>query len=530
MKSYFFPVFLFLAIFITMPPKAGAQTDKLRIGTPMTIKIVNLLKDYHYNILAMLMTHDTLVRFDSKLCPVPQLAESWTCSKDGKTWEFTMVSNAKWHDEKPVTAEDVKFTFEYLGSHQPSCAWIPDLIDKININEQKIRFTLKKPYSRFLFNSGFIIRILPEHIWSKIDDPLKTSCRDVVIGCGPYLFEGYDQKKGTIKFKKNTRYYQEIPETGQIEFILNQNMDLLTLSLLKNKVDVYYKYASGYPAPYLTRLSKDHNIGFAQEESMGIPAALGFNLENIFLGKKEFRKAVSLAINYQRINNSLFKGKGRIPTSGFVPSIFSSYKKMPDLKYNPGQCEAILISLGLKDRDNDGIREDQDGNKISFTLVVRSDLWGDAQLVKLLTHDLKKVGLHVNVRMTDLSTWITSVRSKAFDLVLFRTTPWGMIMASGYASGYFDSRRQGGGVLANITDPLFHDLCDNILSMTDLQTVKNYYYRLQEYYAAHLPAIALCWNKNVYPYRKNWTGISVNQIEGGLINRFTLNSLKNINQ
>jgi peptide/nickel transport system substrate-binding protein len=526
MRSYFFLFFLLLTILLTLPPQGNADTDFLRIGTPMGIKSVNPVKDYTYNILAMLMTHDTLVRFDSKLRPLPGLAESWQSDRGGKRWEFTLASGARWHDNTPVTPLDVKFTFEYLGARQPASAWISDLIDRIDIQGQKICFTLKKPCSRFLFNCGFIIRILPEHIWRKIDDPLKTDVKQVVIGCGPYVFDHYDQKKGRIQFTVNTRYYRTIPRTGPVEFVLNQNMDRLTLSLLKGRVDIFYKYASGYPAPYLDRLTQNPNIGFIRETSMAIPAALGFNLDNPFLGKKEFRKALSLAVNYQRINDSLFNGNGQIPTSGFVPPPFSSAKPFPYLEYDPGQSDAILTALGLTDRDKDGIREDPAGNKLVFTLLVRSDLWGDAQLAKLLAHDLKKAGVHTIVRMTDLSVWIPSVQNKAFDLVLFRTTPWGMVMDSGDASGYFDSRRQGGGVLANISDPFFHDICDGIMSTMDPQIVKTLHQRLQTYYSDHLPAIALCWNKNDYPYRKSWTGMSVNQIEGGLINRSSLFSLE----
>ena len=94
-------------------------------------------------------------------------------------------------------------------------------------------------------------------------------------------------------------------------------MDVLTLALLKKKIDVYYKYASGYPIQYLKKLIGNSNLELAEADSMGIPAALGFNMKHKPLDKLDIRKAIALSINYKRINQCLFGGKGRVPGAGF---------------------------------------------------------------------------------------------------------------------------------------------------------------------------------------------------------------------
>ena len=85
---------------------------RLRVGNPMLVRQANPLADYSYSIFAMLTTHETLVRFNSAMEPVPQLAKSWESSPDAKQWKFDLTEDALWHDGKPVTAADVKFTFE----------------------------------------------------------------------------------------------------------------------------------------------------------------------------------------------------------------------------------------------------------------------------------------------------------------------------------------------------------------------------------------------------------------------------------
>ncbi|WP_274428139.1 ABC transporter substrate-binding protein [Desulfosarcina sp. BuS5] len=492
----------------------------------MKIKEINPLADYYYNILAMLMTHDTLVRFGPDLDVVPQLAETWSCSKDGKIWKFRLVSDARWHDGYPVTAEDVKFTFNYLAGHNITSGWAADLIEDIRINGSEIIFRLKKPYSRFLINAGFIVRILPKHIWEKINDPQKAAADGMTIGCGPYIFNSFNREAGRIFFDVNNDYHGVIPKIGRIEFHLYQNMDILTMALIKNKVDFFYKYASGYPLQYIKQLEKTNGLKMLEADALGVPAALGFNLKHTPFDMIDVRKAISLAINYERITQCFLRGNGYLPGPGFVPPAFPFHKNFSDLTYTPGKSRKLLESCGFKDRDGDGILEFTGGNKISLDLLVRGNLPGNNQLVKLLTHDLEAVGLHIAVQYVDLSTWINFLDQDKYDLVLFRTTPWGMMMHAGYSSGYFDSRRKGGGVIGNISDPDFLFLCDQILSTTDTLILEQLYHDLQSYYARHLPAIPLCWSKNIYPFHENRQGFKINQLEGGLANRFSWNSLE----
>ena len=491
----------------------------------MNIKRVNPLTDNYYNILAMLMTHDSLVRFDPDFRVVPQLAESWSCREGGRIWKFKLVSDAKWHDGHPVTPEDIGFTFRYLAKHNVSSGWISDLIENIGINGREVIFTLKKPHSRFLIDAGFSVRILPRHIWEKIEDPQRAVGRENTVGCGPYIFDSFDRKANRIYFDVNDEYFGVIPLVDRIEFRIYQNMDVLTLELLEEKIDLYYKYASGYPVQYLGRLRKDRNLRLVEADSAGVPAALGFNLTHKPLDRKGVRKAVSSAINYERINRCLFEGKGEVPGTGFVPPVFPFRMELPGLRYDPEESKRLLSSEGLLDRNEDGTLDFPDGKELSLNLLGRTDLWGEEQLVRLLAHDLKEVGIHVKIQLADLSTWIALLQDDRHDLVLFRTTPWGMMMHAGYASGYFDSRRKGGGIIGNLTDPDFHAICDRILTTTEPSILEDLFHELQTYYADYLPAVALCWNKNIYPFNKNRQGLQVHQLEGGLANRFSWRTL-----
>ncbi len=494
----------------------------LRVGTPMKIRQLNPLADYSCNILAMLLTHDTLIRLDQGLQPIPQLARSWSSNEEATEWTFDLVPHVLWHDGEEVTSQDVKFTFEYLGKNNPAHAWIPLLIKQIQAMPGRVVFELNYPCSRFLINAGFIVRILPEHVWQHIEDPRAGEREEMTVGCGPYCFSGYDRTAGKMTFQRNPSYHGGGTGIETIEFYLNRNLDIITLSLKKGSMDIYYKYASGFPFPHLRGLAGTEKIRLITAPSMGISAVLGFNMEKPPLDAVQFRKAISLAINYKGINESLFMGKGQLPGAGFVPPAFPLHSEHPRLEQNLTQCRTLLDALGMRDGDKDGIREGGDGRPLNLVLLARCDLEGHDVVARRLVNDLKTVGIRVTVKKTDLSSWIAAVQEKEADLILFRTTPWGMMMGAGHGSGYFDSRRQGGGVLANITDTVFHHLCDAILSTTDPDRLKELYEQMGDYYARNLPAIALGWHPVIYPCQIKWPVPFVNQIEGGILNRATL--------
>jgi peptide/nickel transport system substrate-binding protein len=474
----------------------------------------------------MVMTHDSLVRFDEKMNPVPQLARRFASDESAGVWTFELTPDAKWHDGRPVTADDVVFTFQYMARNHGPGAWVGDLIEKIEARGNCVIFRLKKPYSRFLINAGFVVRILPRHIWKNISDPRRTRDPAVTVGCGPYRFAGFDRSAGTIRFHVNADYHGFVPQAARVDFCTYGTMDLLALALIKGRVDLYYQYASGMPVPYVDKLKAEPGLDCMEAASMGIPAVLGFNLSRPLVKSIKVRRAVALAVDYAHMNSCLMKGKGRIPSPGLTPPSFPVHMDMAPWAKDLEQSRSLLESEGWVDLNGDGLLNTPHGETVQLTLLVRSDLWGEAQMVKLLAHDFKRVGLGLKVRSADLSTYLAFLKEGDYDLVLFRTTPWGMMMHAGYGSGYFDAKTSGHLNMCRLKDPEFSTLCDGILNTRNPRTLKTLYTELQQYYAEHLPAVALCWGRSFFPHARKWQGFQINPLEGGLANRFSWRNLK----
>lgn len=485
------------------------QRTILRIGTPNKVKSANIFLDSSLSIFAHLSNPPLMkMNQDGKL--MGQIARKIHLSPDKTIWKFSVDENLYWSDGKKVTPEDIKFSIEYTAEKNPAAGWIKKTVDKISVTDDyAVVLKLKRPYTRL--NMEFATyNILPKHIWENIKNPMRYTNPDENVGCGPFFIEKIDPNRGVIIFKKNPYWKGKQPKIDGIEIHLYQNMDVLTLALEKGEIDTYYKYASSYPYPYLKKLRSNDNFSFIEKLNIGL-VFMGWNLKKKPIADLKFREALSYAINYEEIIKLDVLGYGEIPNRGFIPKSMENFKETPKLEHNINKAKKMLKKAGYKDSNGNGILEDFDGNDIKFTLLLRPFY---TRIAELIRDYFRSVGIKIHIKAVDGSTWITLKDNYKYDLTISRTTPWGMLMHANWATGYFDSRRTGEGVLHIIDDPLFLTLCDNLFSTTDEQKLKDYAYKIQDYYAENLPAIPLYWSIIVTPINNKFKGWSLEPLYG----------------
>jgi peptide/nickel transport system substrate-binding protein len=496
------------------------------VGTTRAIKVANPISDYWYGVLGGFLTQDSLVRMDPKLNFKPSLAEHWEVTDKAATWKFYINQKARWHDGQPVTPQDVKFSLEYRVAKDPQSGWMKEVLKSAEVEGNAVVLRLNKPYAGLLaeFDS---YRILPPQVWQKVDDPLKYTGKDATLGSGPYQLDKIDLDAGLLAFKSAPNHFEGRPAVDRLEFQMYRNVDAMTMALGKGDIDVTWDYSASLPYTSLPALKNNPQIKMAQEVDMGVPVALGFNLKSPVAGQKAFREAISYAIAYDKLAELVFAGYGRVPTAGFVPSSMPNYLAgARPLAVDTKKATDLLDAAGVKDGDRDGMREVPGGAKMELILLSRTDSDVISRSAELLQGYLKAVGLASKVRALDTATWTATKDKMEYDLVLFRTTPWGMLMHASYASGYFDTRRTGAGVLHNLDDPQFLAICDELMGTVDPAAAKQLHLKLQEYYANQFPGLAMAWADNVYPYNVKWDGWKVDIIHGGLVNRDSLFSIR----
>ncbi|MDH7578796.1 MAG: ABC transporter substrate-binding protein [Bacillota bacterium] len=485
------------------------MVEEISLGTLSPLEPMNILNDlgawYRMNHLGF--THVQLVQYDAQLNIVPCLAEKWEVSPDGKAVTFYLVKDALWHDGKPVTAEDVKFTFEYKLAHLKELArWTVAAIEKIEVADaHTVTFYLKEPLVFSLFKDlaiGIGI-ILPKHIWENIDDPKKYTARENLIGCGPFIFESYDPASQTASFKADHDYLAGQPGVEKVRVKYYKNVDALVMALKKGEIAATYDYAMPVPASYAPALQDTPGLELGGIPDLGIMIYMSFGREYP-VQEKLFREAVSYAIDYEMLVKAIAGDHGEVPGRGIVPPSLPGYDPtIPRLKQDLAKANALLDKMGLKDKNGDGIRELPDGSKLSIPVTPATKKGKETMMVRaaeIICSQLKKVGIDAHIDQEVIGNedkWQQRVwNDRDYWIYLGYATP-GAVIYDGGLMYFVDAK----GAFGTCTDPEYVRIYEKIRYAKDASEWTGSLKEAQQYHARELPGMALIWGKALYPYR-----------------------------
>lgn len=346
---------------------------------------------------------DTLAFPDVTGEPKPWLAQSWESSPDGKTWTFTLRDNVKFHDGKPLTSDDVVFTFDYNltgpGS-QAGAATNVDYIDSVRAPDPTtVVITLKNARPSFLNDIAgtFGFAIMPKHIWSAVTDPARFRGPKALIGSGPYKLEKFDLSTNSFNFVANEDFFLGPAKVKQLQ-IVPVSDDLLALE--RGEVDAARVSNSVIPKAQYEALAKKFKVLTAPGE---FNLALFFNpLKGFPYNEKAFRQGVAYGLDREDMIERLLGGRGVPgPAGALGPGNPFLNRDLPDYALDKEKSGSLLESVGLVDKNGDGLRDRPDGSPFTIPLSVASS---DNQAAQLTKEYLKAVGLNVELSVVDQQT------------------------------------------------------------------------------------------------------------------------------
>lgn len=352
-----------------------------------------------------------LVALDANLSPSPDLAESWTVDKDSKVYTFHLVKNARWHDGKPFTSADVKFTFEnvLLKYHSRTKAGLGSVIEAIETpNDHTVIFRLRKSYGPLLQRLDVTeAPILPMHKFMTGGDPNEHPANLNPVGTGPFRLVSY--KRGeTIELERNSDYFKVgLPKLDRLVFRIIPDGSTQLLAMEQGEID----YVNRIPNADVKRLQSKGGFTLVQTSTGpgggNCIVTLTFNLDRKHLQLAEVRKAIAYAIDRQRIVDQVLFGWGRTakaPISSAISWAHSS-ESLAAYNYDPAKAEALLQSVGLE-KGSDGIRFSLD--------VVHFPRF--RKYAEALAQDLAKVGIDLVSRPLDRAAAVDAIfKERSFD-------------------------------------------------------------------------------------------------------------------
>ena len=397
--------------------------------------------------LVCLLTHAKLVRIDKATQAwEPWLASEVIPSPDGRRYTLPLREGVTFSDGTPFTSADVLFSLRAV--YDPVTG--SPLGDALRVGGEPLRMDAPDAHTvvvEFPMTFGPGVRlldnlpILPSHLlepaleagtlrdaWGLTTDPSEMA------GLGPFVLGDYVPGQRMV-FTRNPRYWRRDTEGRQLpyldrlvlEVVPEQNVEMLRLEA--GEVDLI---ASEIRAEDYVAARRASEQGRLQLVDLGVgldPSLLWFNLDPAakaddprrpWLQSRELRLAISAGVDRQRFADTVFLGAGA-PVFGPVTEANREWYSpdVPRDRFDPDRARSLLASIGLHDRDGDGLLEDGRGAPARFSLLTQKGHTGRERGASVLQENLRGLGIVVDVVTLDPGALFERFARSDYDAMYF---------------------------------------------------------------------------------------------------------------
>ncbi len=357
----------------------------------------------------------------------PELAEKVEISEDGQTFTFTLRKGAKFHDGKPVTAEDVKFSFDVIFIDEFRAFHARPYYENIEsatiVDPHTVQFKAKNLYFGN-FNAIAGLQIIPKHVYGNIEKAKKLNKK--IVGSGPYLLDKYDKGR-RIVLKQNAKWWGNKIDDFKgkynfkriiMRFVKEENVAIAMLE--KGELD----FDSLSPEAFIKKTTaeawktklKKLKVQNQQPKGTGFVA---WNLYKPLFQSKTIRTALTHLMNRELMNQKFRFGMSLLATGPWYQQSEYADPNVKPIPYDPAAALALLKDDGWQDSDKDGVLDKEvDGQKVNFEFTLLNPNKDFEKYLVLYQGDLAKVGIKMNIKLLEWNTFITKLDESQFDAVV----------------------------------------------------------------------------------------------------------------
>jgi peptide/nickel transport system substrate-binding protein len=433
---------------------------------------------------------DALLTRDEHFNVQPGLAERWEIP-DPLTYIFHLHRGVKFHDGRPLTSRDVKWTFDSLlqGKIRSTKTASYRFVGRIDApDDSTVVFHLKEPYASLLWNlSEGAIGIVPDGMLGEIT---RTP-----VGSGPFKFVSSEQDKEVI-LERNDQYWGTKARLAHVRFAVVPDPTTRALELRKGSADVA-----------INALTADTVVALANEPNLQVERGpgtilsyIGFNLRDPLLGDVRVRQAIACAIDRGPLLQYIWRGSAQ-PASSILPIQSWAYAPgVTGFTYDPEKAKKILDAAGYRLR-----------NGVRFHLTMKTSTEESTRLLAaVLQQQLRDVGIELDIRTFESATFMADVMSGAFQFYSLRwigSNEDPDIFDTVFHSHSFPPAGRNRGFYSN---PRVDSLIDQASREPDQNARKKLYADVQEILAQDVPSINLWYYDNVLVHTRRVQNIKLN--------------------
>ncbi len=379
----------------TNAPAASSSSDTLVYALsndvddfdPFTNQTLTFIKTIGYN------CYESLLHIGEDMSYVPDLAVSWE-NPDEKTYIFKLREGVKFHNGNPMTAEDVRFSFEY-AMDEANASWLGaffKVVEKVEaVDETTVKFTLNSVSNTFLDDVAMV---------KIINKGTEGALKQTPIGTGAFKFVKWEPNSN-ITFEKFADYW----DADVVK------LNTLILKPIPDKKIQLTNLASGdvnlvedLPMSEIESIEGNDALNVIQSKSSNSTVLFEIGRHN----KKEFSnpkvmEALFHAFNKDVINTSVYKGLGKVIWSPY-PSGAKYYKDIAGNAYDLELAKSMLDEAGV--------------SNLEFDLYIATGFIEWEKLAVLYQADLQKIGVKMNIKKVEFSEWLDAYLGRTYDMII----------------------------------------------------------------------------------------------------------------
>jgi len=433
---------------------------------------------------------DDLLERDEHLNVRPALAERWDIP-DRLTYIFHLHHGVKFHDGGPLTARDVKWTFDSMleGKIRSTKTAAYRFVDRVEARDDyTVVFHLKEPFATLLWNlSDGAMGIVPYGSGDEISRQ--------PIGSGPFRFISAEPDKEVI-IERNSDYWGEKARLERVRFMVVPDTTTRALELRKGSADIVN---NALTSDLVLALEREPNLEVLHGPGT-VLNYLAFNLRDPILKDVRVRRAIAFAINRQPMIEYLWRGFAQ-PAASVLPRQSWAYNaEVPGYDYDPQRARQILDTAGY--RAVGGVR---------FHLTMKTSTEETTRLIAaVLQQQLREVGIALDIRTFEFATFFSDVTSGAYQLYSLRWIGGNEdpdIFEYAFHSAKFPPH---GANRSYYSNSRIDALIDQARSELDQNARKQLYAEIQQILADELPYVNLWYLDNMLVHSKRVQGLTLN--------------------
>ncbi|MEJ2620570.1 MAG: peptide-binding protein, partial [Candidatus Thiodiazotropha sp.] len=358
------------------------------------------------------------------------LAREWEVSEDGLTFVFKLRDGLRFSDGKPLTAEDVAFTFNFIMNPAIKAPRERAYYSKIESVEVLDRLTVKFQFAEPYFNALALaggISVMPKHFYEPyLEKPNSfNQSKGLLLGSGPYRLEdptNWSPDKGIIELQRNPRYWGPVqPAYNRLLWRIIENDSARLTTFRNGEIDTYVSRPREFK-----QLVEDKDLAQKAEhwEYMSPVAGysyIGWNQQRgdtpTRFADTKVRQAMTYLIDRERINEEIFLGYAELAMSPFTATSKQHNPELLARPYDQRKAMALLKEAGYADRDGNGILEDESGVPFEFDLVYFKGSDDTGRMVLFLKDLMARVGILLQPKPTEWSVMIDLMNKRDFDAI-----------------------------------------------------------------------------------------------------------------